>query len=55
MNNNVNFNGFIDPYQEGESPEAPHSAITNNTHIAPPYRPGVLFDIADEGDIEVSE
>ncbi len=55
MNNNVNFNGFIDPYQEGESPEATNGAATNTAHIAPPYRPGVLFDIADERDIEVSE
>ena len=29
MNNNVNFNGFIDPYQEEELSEAAHGAVTH--------------------------
>lgn len=55
MNNNVNFNGFIDPYQDEEPSEATGAAITNTAHVAPPYRPGVLFDVALDGESESGE
>ena len=55
MNNNVNFNGFIDPYQEEESIEATYGATTHTAHIAPPYRLGVLLDSASENDIDINE
>ncbi len=55
MNNNVNFNGFIDLYQENDSQEPVAVATTIHTHIAPPYRPGVLFDSTPESEIDTGE
>ncbi len=55
MNNNVNFNGFIDLYQENESQEPAAAATPVHTHIAPPYRPGVMFDSTPEAEVDTGE